>query len=264
MHLTAEEKAAFKQDGVLIRRGLATPDQTKRAIALIDEAYRKDMTADDIPAYSQRTFAPHLGDSAELLALYTKTGAADLATDLLGATTPVSTTQTQIRVPEAEFPGVQQEKAMHVDGVSCPHLDPKELRTFSLLVGVVLSDISDPQCGALHYLPGGHLTMARWFNQKWSLGLTDQVPPEIDRERGVPFLGRPGDVLLMHHLVPHTVAQNLMPFPRVMAYFRISHPDHASRRLEALRNPWLDYPPLAEIPSAPTSQEQSHAHRPPH
>lgn len=256
MSLTAEEKAAFKRDGVLIRRGLAAAsEQIKRAVSLIDESYRKEMAPDDIPAYSRRTFAPELGGSAELLALYTQTGAAGLATDLLGDTTPVTTAQIQIRVPEGEFPGVQPEKAMHVDGVSCPHLDPRELRTFSILVGVVLSDISDPRCGALHYLPGGHLTMARWFADEWSLGMTDQVPPEIDRERGTPFLGQPGDVLLMHHLVPHTVAQNLMPFPRVMAYFRVSHPDHASRRLEALRAPWLDYPSLAEITSALTTQE---------
>jgi hypothetical protein len=52
----------------------------------------------------------------------------------------------------------------------------------------------------------------------------------------------------MHHLVPHSVGRNLTPFPRVMAYFRVSHPDHPRRRLEALRDPWLDYPPLISIP----------------
>ncbi|MGA4850294.1 phytanoyl-CoA dioxygenase family protein [Streptomyces sp. G5(2025)] len=254
MRLTAEEKATFKRDGVLIRRGLADPDQVKRAVSLIDVSYRKEMTPDDISAYSRRTFAPELGDSAELLALYTETDAAELVGDLLGAAAPVTTAQIQIRVPESEFPGMQPVKAMHVDGVSCPHLDPRELRTFSLLVGVILSDVSDPRCGALHYLPGGHLAMARWFAEEWSLGMTEQVPPEIGRERGTPFLGLPGDVLLMHHLVPHTVAQNFMPFPRVMAYFRVSHPHHAGHRLQALRDPWLDYPPLADIP-APTSQE---------
>lgn len=254
MSLTAEEKATFKRDGVLIRRGLAAPGLVKRAVSLIDASYRREMTPDDIPAYSRRTFAPELGDSAELLSLYTETGATGLVGDLLGDAAPVTTSQIQIRVPEGEFPGVQPEKAMHVDGLSCPHLDPRELRTFSLLVGVVLSNISDPECGALHYLPGGHLAMARWFAGEWSLGMTEQVAPEIDRERGTPFLGMPGDVLLMHHLVPHTVAKNLMPFPRVMAYFRVSHPDHAGRRLEALRDPWLDYPPLRDVP-APTFQE---------
>lgn len=255
MSLTTADKAAFKRDGVLIRRGLATPALVRQAVGRVEESYREGMAPEDIPAYSRRTFAPELGDSAELLSLYTQTGAADLAADLLGATAPVLTAQIQIRVPEGEFPGVQQVKAMHVDGVSCPHLDPRELRTFSLLVGVVLSDIEEPRCGALHYLPGGHLTMARWFAEEWSLGVAAQVPPQIDKENGTAFLGRPGDVLLMHYLVPHTVGRNLMPFPRVMAYFRVCHPDHADRRLEALRDPWLDYPPLAAVPSAPHIKE---------
>lgn len=140
---------------------------------------------------------------------------------------------------------MQPVKAMHVDGVSCPHLDPAELRTFSLLAGIPLSGVTSPDGGALHYLPGGHLRMSRWFASEWSLGITDQVPPAIDAETGTPFLGRTGDLLLMHHLVPHAVGANNTGTPRVMAYFRLSHPGHASRRLDALRDPWLDYPPLA-------------------
>ena len=101
----------------------------------------------------------------------------------------------------------------------------------SLLVGVVLSDISDPAGGALRDVPGGHLTMAEWFRTEWSLGITDQVPPQVDAMTGTPLLGKPGDVLLMHHLVPHAVGRNFATTPRIMAYFRVSHPDHANRRL---------------------------------
>ncbi|MFD7444000.1 creatininase family protein [Streptomyces sp. NPDC059909] len=255
MTLTSEEKTTFKRDGVVVRRGLVDPDLVGRAVSLVDTWYSEGLTPEDIPEYTQRTFAPELGSHPDVLALYAATNAARLTSELLGQTSPVTAAQIQIRVPEAELPGVQPEKAMHVDGVSCPHLDPRELRTFSLLIGVVLSDISDAQGGALRYLPGGHHTMARWFGDQWSLGMTKQVPPEIDREHGVSLLGAPGDVLLMHHLVPHSVGRNLSPSPRVMAYFRVSHPDHSRRRLEALRDPWLDYPPLASIPSTPAFQE---------
>lgn len=195
--------------------------------------------------YTQRTFAPDLGDHPDILALFTGSGAAELVADLVGDHTPITTTQIQIRVPQAESRQPQPAKAMHVDGVSCPHLDPNELRTFSLLVGVTLSEVSDPDGGALRYLPGGHLRMAEWFRTEWSLGITDQVPPQIDVEQGVPFLSKPGDVLIMHHLVPHSVGTNHSDTPRVMAYFRVSHVDHANRRLDALRDPWLDFPSLA-------------------
>lgn len=254
MPLTPEEKNTFKRDGVVIRRALVAPALVQRAASLVGSWYR-GLRPGDVLAYSRRTFAPELGSHPDILALYGETGAAELATDLLGDTLPVSTAQIQIRVPEPEFPGVQPEKTMHVDGVSCPHLDPRELRTFSLLVGVVLSDVRSAQDGAVHYQPGGHQTMADWFRTQWSLGMTEQVPPEVDQERGVPLLGTPGDVLFMHHLVPHSVGRNLTPFPRVMAYFRVSHPAHVGHRLEALRDPWLDYPHLATTPRPAVDKE---------
>src|SRR4051794_5752782 len=133
MPLTPEEKDVFKRDGAVIRRGLIAPALVHRATSLVENWYR-DLKPSDIPAYSQRTFAPELGNHPDILALYGQTDAVDLATDLLENASPVTTAQIQIRVPESEFPGVQPEKAMHVDGVSCPHLDPRELRTFSLLV----------------------------------------------------------------------------------------------------------------------------------
>ncbi|MFM9542566.1 phytanoyl-CoA dioxygenase family protein [Streptomyces turgidiscabies] len=255
MSLTYEEKAGFARDGVAVRRGLVPDDLIARASSLIDGWVREEMDASQISAYTQRTFAPELGQHPDLLGLFSDSGAEELATDLLGDLQPVTTTQIQIRIPEDALPTSQPEKAMHIDGVACPHLDPDELRTFSLLVGVVLSDIRDPDGGALRYLPGGHQAMARWFRSEWSLGVTEQVPPQIDTESGTAFLGKPGDVLLMHHLVPHAVGRNHTSTPRVMAYFRVSHPSHTQRRLEALRDPWLDYPPLAPVAAtAPTAR----------
>jgi hypothetical protein len=247
MQPTDTEKAEFKRDGLIIRRGIVGPDLTAPATALIDEWYREQMNPDRIADHTQRTFAPHLGNHPALLNLLTASGAIQLATGLLGQISPVTTAQIQIRIPGRDLPGAQPAKAMHVDGVSCPHLDPDELRTFSLLVGIPLSDINDPRGGALHFQRGGHLSMSQWFATQWSLGITEQVPPDIDATTGTPFLGAAGDVLLMHHLVPHAVGRNDTTTPRVIAYFRLSHPDHPGRRLDAIRNPWLDFPPLAGI-----------------
>jgi hypothetical protein len=40
-----------------------------------------------------------------------------------------------------------------------------------------------------------------------------------------------------------------------MAYFRVSHPAHPRRRLEALRDPSLDYPPLTAVPQPVADKE---------
>ncbi len=217
MPLATEELAAFATDGMLAKRGFVSTDLIQRAKSLIGDWYRDQMDPTEIVSYTQRTFAPELGSHPGLLALFTSSGVVDVVTSLVGSFAPVTTTQIQIRVPESDLPNMQPEKAMHVDGVACPHLDPDELRTFSLLVGVVLSDVSDPRGGALRYVSGGHLRMAAWFRAQWSLGLTDQVPPQIDVEQGTPFLGHPGDVVFLHHLVPHSVGRNYTHTARVMA-----------------------------------------------
>jgi hypothetical protein len=244
MPLTMEELTTFTTNGMIVRREAVPRELVNRAHSLITEWYRSDMDHSRLVDYTQRTFAPDLGNHPDILALFGQSGVADLVGELVRDFAPITTTQIQIRVPETELHQAQPDKAMHVDGVSCPHLDPDELRTFSLLVGVVLSEITDAAGGALRYVPGGHLDMAEWFRTEWSLGITDQVPPLVDAEQGTPFLGMPGDVLLMHHLVPHSVGRNHTNNPRIMAYFRVSHTDHAGHRLDALRDPWLDFPAL--------------------
>ncbi|HEV2378087.1 MAG TPA: phytanoyl-CoA dioxygenase family protein [Streptosporangiaceae bacterium] len=244
MPLDADELTAFAANGIIIKRGFVAPELVGKATSLVTEWYRTAMDQSQLAEFTQRTFAPHLGSHPDVLALFTNSGIADLTRTLVGDFTPVTTTQIQIRVPEAELGHEQPDKAMHVDGVACPHLDPAELRTFSLLVGVALSGIRDPAGGALRYVPGGHLRMAEWFRTEWSLGITEQTPPHIGAQEGIPFLADPGDALLMHHLVPHAVGRNRTTTPRIMAYFRVSHVSHAGRRLDALRDPWLDFPPL--------------------
>ncbi|WP_203861455.1 phytanoyl-CoA dioxygenase family protein [Plantactinospora mayteni] len=242
--MTQQEMAEFVREGAIIRRNFVPSDLVNRARSLIDDWYRRELQPDLIESYTQRTFAPGLGTHPDVLALFHRSGVADLVESLVPDTQPVSTTQIQIRVPDAVTGVTQSAKAMHVDGVSCPHLDPAELRTFTLLVGIVLSEVNERDSGALRYVPGGHLRMAEWFSTEWSVGMTDQVPPHIDGEEGTPLLGQPGDVLLMHHLVPHAVGQNSSTAPRVMAYFRVAHTRHAHQRLQALRDPWLEYAPL--------------------
>jgi ectoine hydroxylase-related dioxygenase (phytanoyl-CoA dioxygenase family) len=136
---------------------------------------------------------------------------------------------------------------MHVDGVSCPHLEPRDLRTFTFIAGVVLDGSATADAGALHYVPGGHYRMADYFATEWVLGQPAQTPDAIDAQDGTALTAEPGDVVVMHHLVPHRVGINASSTPRVMAYFRVSHSQHPDLALRALSDPWLEYPALAAL-----------------
>lgn len=254
MLLTDSELAAFRRDGIIVRRSAIPHEVWRPALDLIKANYTAQADADQLAAFTQRSFTPELERDPVLLRLLVGSPAWPLAHNLLGQIAPVDQVQIQIRVPQDDTPLRQPVKAMHVDGVACPHLDPDELRTFSLLVGVPLTAVRDRRAGALHYLPGGHHAMARWFATEWSLGMSDQVPPDIDLQDGTAFVSEPGDLLLMHHLVPHRVGNNASQSPRIAAYFRLSHPDLASHRLQALSDPWLDYPTITALPPDPTSE----------
>jgi hypothetical protein len=246
------EQHAFIRDGLVIRRGLVPGRLLQAATARIDDWYQRHLNTARIENYTQKTFAPELGDHPDLLALYTGCDVHHIAAQLVhpARLAPVTSVQVQIRIPERALDAPQPVKAMHVDGVACPHLEPRELRTFTLLAGVILSPVAHADHGAMHYLPGGHHRMARWFATERADDTAEQVPADVETEPGVPLFGEPGDVIFMHHLVPHRVGANTSDRPRIMAYFRLSHIDHAQLVLPALRDPWTEYPHLGALATA--------------
>ncbi|WP_371632153.1 phytanoyl-CoA dioxygenase family protein [Streptomyces sp. NBC_01259] len=240
------ERRRFLHDGVVIHRGLVHGDVLTPARDLVSGWLTEAYDPARLTAYTERSFAPELEEHPDLLALYQRSGLAELAEDLLrpARTAPVTRAQIQIRLPH----GTEQPvKSMHVDGVSCPHLEPSDLRTFTFIVGVVLDGSATADAGALHYVPGGHHRMARYFATDWVLGQPAQTPDDIDAQDGTAFTAKRGDVVVMHHLVPHRVGINTSSIPRVMAYFRVHHAQHPDLALPALSDPWLEYPALATL-----------------
>ncbi|WP_255306180.1 phytanoyl-CoA dioxygenase family protein [Streptomyces sp. Wb2n-11] len=241
-----EERRRFVDDGVLIRHGLVHGSVLSRARDLVGGWLAEAYDPARLTAYTERSFAPELEEHPDLLALYQRSGLAELAGDLLrpATTAPVTRAQIQVRLPH----GAQQPvKRMHVDGVSCPHLEPRDLRTFTFIVGVVLDGSATADAGAMHYVPGGHHRMARYFATDWVLGQPAQTPKDIDAQDGTALTAEPGDVVVMHHLVPHRVGINTSSTPRVMAYFRVSHTQHPDLALRALSDPWLEYPAFTAL-----------------
>ncbi|MBI3859790.1 MAG: phytanoyl-CoA dioxygenase family protein [Thaumarchaeota archaeon] len=249
MEVSNDEKRQFVREGFVIRRGFVSQALTEPAKRLVEQWYRNSYDASNIEKYTQKTFAPDLGSHPDLLNVYRSSGLAEATASLVSPDhiQAVSTVQVQIRVPDSALSKAQPEKTMHVDGVSCPHLDPRELRTFTLIAGVLLSDVKDANGGALRFVPGGHVDMAEWFRNEWALGASDQVPDRVSRKPSVPFVGKTGDLIIMHHLVPHAVGSNSSGTPRIMLYFRVKHVEHEKLVLDALRDPWVEYPELRKL-----------------
>ena len=73
-------------------------------------------------------------------------------------------------------PLIHRPSGPHLDGLSPKEPDGRP-GTFTLLVGVILSDQSEPDCGNLYVWPGTHLVNAAWLrtNGADALGVLDRL-----------------------------------------------------------------------------------------
>eukprot|EP01046_Picozoa_sp_COSAG06_P018699 COSAG06_NODE_1309_length_9914_cov_2.941722_9_plen_340_part_00 len=152
---------------------------------------------------------------------------------------------------------------------SLPPLPGEEIRDFSCLVAIPLSDQLEPDIGNLSLLRGGHSMLAAGFRaQRDAGGPLGPGGPGWDRfnangglelyhplvrqlaERGTvatvggdvgrrwpeptQLLMAAGDAVLVHWATLHAAVRNLGPDVRYMCIFRVSREDHVSGREESL------------------------------
>ena len=132
------------------------------------------------------------------------------------------------------------EKGWHIDGVSTP-----ELRNFSLLIGVCLSDVSCQDAGNLTVYPGSHIAIQDYAlrNGGSSSLLGIDLPLKVSVQPAAQLMTKPGDVVLLHYQLAHSIAPNTTPNIRYMIYFRLHALAHApnTARPESVENIWIDY-----------------------
>jgi len=250
-----ELEVAVAVKGFALLRNAVPQQLVDAASALIQVQWTQDKVSADTQAveqWSQKTFVPRLSSAAPILALFTPT-ISSAVDQLLGASGyPVpDRAQVAIRLHHNDPLAVAQpDKDWHCDGVYCPHLEAGELRTFELLVGILVSPVATQSEGSLVVQPGGHLRMADCFKNGCSFADDEQVPSSAISGDGVAILGQPGDALILHHLVPHRVGGNAGTKDRIVVYFRVKCYAHDASVVESLGDPWLHMPHLRHVTSS--------------
>ena len=131
----------------------------------------------------------------------------------------------------------------HIDG-GAPEPDGRP-STFTMLVGVLLTDQAHKDMGNLWVWPGSHLSHQDYFREHGHdelLRSGGQLPIALREPEQV--LGRPGDVILAHYLLGHNIGGNTSTEVRRAVYFRLKHRDHDRRWRTCLRDAWADYAPI--------------------
>ncbi len=134
---------------------------------------------------------------------------------------------------------------------------------FTLLLGILLSDVRDEHCGSLTVYPGSHQLIGQYISQlpggmsklldgagfegleRFRRAIMNDVrfPPAQQLRFNA------GDIVLAHYALAHAIAPNCSPNVRYCVYFRLHHAAHPidTPRPEALANIWLEFEGVHEI-----------------
>mmetsp|Transcript_33942 Transcript_33942/g.106753 ORF Transcript_33942/g.106753 Transcript_33942/m.106753 type:complete len:183 (+) Transcript_33942:259-807(+) len=114
----------------------------------------------------------------------------------------------------------------HIDGMKKNgHMSP-----FQLLLGVALSSQRDDDCGNLCVWPTQHAAVAEAVQRAQAAPPAASSPedewlgqrPTLPAEGATQVRLEPGDVVLAHQKLPHSVGLNRSPHIRYQVYFRLS------------------------------------------
>lgn len=135
-------------------------------------------------------------------------------------------------------------RGVHIDGMHAPDngIPAKEVRSFTLLLGIALTDVDGPPLqGNFSYIPGSHKALARAANRFPSVdeavdclriaegySVQSGIKKLVDVQALAPPLHvicEAGGAYIAHYLTLHFVQPNCAGvMPRVAVYFRVTAP----------------------------------------
>lgn len=243
--LTEAQAASLRGDGWL-HLPCAVPravvDRAKRAI---NASLGKGLDPQRIESYRARSFCPELQAEAVVTDLLYGGAAWEVAQSLIGAGRVKRPATGQIAL---SFPETSPDAHIHphLDGMYTPSngVPRGEILSFTLLVGVMLSDVEGPESGNLVVWPGTHHLYEEYFRRQGPRSLLGGMP-DVPLPEPVSLTGRTGDVVLCHYQLAHATGPNASPHIRYAVYFRLEHVDHGRQKWECLTDVWREWPGIA-------------------
>ena len=243
---TRERKEALRERGFVVLPDILPHERRDAALRAINASLGRGLAPADIPRFRAQSFAPELQRSGVVLDLFRGTAAAGAAAALVGREGLEAVTTGQIAL---SFPAEQDPPGRphpHLDGMYTPDngVPAGSVLSFTMLAGMVLSDVETPSSGNLVVWPGSHRVLERYFRERGPKSLLSGMP-DVDLGRPEPVLARAGDVVLCHYQLAHAAGPNTSPHVRYAVYFRLKARGHDARRWECLTDVWREWPFLS-------------------
>lgn len=248
MQLTYQQKKEILENGFVKIPGVVPEVMVNEARRAINHSIGEGMNVEDMPVLRQRSYCPELTNTAIIANLVNKTPALQLAESVIGEgmIQPVSGGQIALRFPSLMDP--PKPAGHHLDGLPSEHngVPKNTYGNFTMLLGVILSDVPQPNSGNFTVWPGSHLIYEKHFKEYGPDVLLGGMP-KVDLPEPVQITGKAGDIVLCHYQVAHASNVNISPNVRYACYYRLNHLDHKSHWKETYSNIWMEWPGIREL-----------------
>jgi hypothetical protein len=243
---TEDRKEALRERGFVVLPDVVPHDRRDAALRAINVSLGRGLAPADLPRLRAQSFCPELQRADVVLDLFRGTAAARAAGALVGreGLEPVTTGQIALSFPAEKAPPGPPHP--HLDGMYTPDngVPAGSVLSFTMLAGIVLSDVDTASAGNLVVWPGSHRVLERHFRERGPKSLLAGMPA-IDLGRPEPVLARAGDVVLCHYQLAHAAGPNTSPHVRYAVYFRLKARGHDDRRWDCLTDVFREWPALS-------------------
>jgi len=248
MQLTRTHKEALYRDGLIRLPGIVPSEYVDAAMRAINASLGgRGIDPSQLPTFRARSYCPEVQDQKAITDLLYASPLWEIAEQLIGQgkIAPVRAGQIALRFPSTDPP---REPHPHIDGMYSPNNGvPKgEIRNFTALVGVFLSDVRGPYSGNFTVWPGSHRLYEEYFRAHGPEALFHGMPP-VDLPEPVQVTANAGDAVLAHYQLGHGIAGNASPHIRYAVFFRLSHVDHASVHWECMTDIWREWSGMRDV-----------------
>lgn len=257
MRATYAQMQSMYENGYVRLEGVVPPVMVREALRAINHSLgEKGMNEADMPILRSQTYCREVTKTPAILDMVNKTPAFEIAESFIapGRLGRPGGAQIALRFPSmSDRPGKPHP---HLDGVGSQYNGTKSDRVyhFTMLISVVLADVTEPNQGNFTVWPGTHRRFAEYFKQHSPMTLYEGMP-KVDMPEPVQVLAKAGDVILTHYQLAHTAGPHLGPNIRYACFFRLYRDDHASFGDRVMTDIWAEWDGLrAAIPQANTPE----------
>ena len=240
--LTSDQKRHLRERGYVRVPGAVETPLVERALRAINSDLGRGIDPAKLAIFNSQTFCPAITGTPAITDLFERSSARPIAESAIGPVHPVGGGQCALRWPRGLEVTEAKPGGAHIDGTYAPNngVPAGEIRNFTALACILLSDLPRADAGNFTVWPGSHLVHERYFREHGADALLQS--PKLDLGEPTQVTGRAGDLVIAHYLLGHSVAANLSPHIRYAVFFRLNSTAHTpENRLGAVTDAWRDW-----------------------